>query len=74
VPTLIQWDCAKHPADNLDDRDCELIALEGAHPTPARIAAALRTLGADKLIELRTSAPELTARIRGPHGVCTITS
>jgi hypothetical protein len=74
MPTLIQWDCATHPADNLEDRGCELVTIEGTHPSPARIAPALRLLGVDTSIELRTSAPTLAVRIRGPHGICTITS
>ena len=74
LPTLIQWDCATHPADNLEDCGCELVALAGSHPAPAGIAPALRSLGVDALIELSTAEPALTAYIRGPRGLRAITS
>jgi hypothetical protein len=73
VPTVIQWDGDSHPADRLEDRGCELVGLEGLHPSPARIAPALTALGVDAMLKLRETARAgaggLTAHIRCPRGV-----
>jgi hypothetical protein len=75
LPALIQWEGDIHPAANLRDRSCELITLEGSHPTPGTINAALIALGVkDTLSVTPATAPRLAARIRGPHGVYEIAS
>jgi hypothetical protein len=75
LPTLIQWDCATHPAENLEDRGCELMKLGGAHPAPASIAPALAALGLGQTISLtQAHHARLTATIRSPHGMRVIAS
>jgi hypothetical protein len=75
VPALIQWDCATHPADKLEDRGCALVNLEGTHPAPANAAAALAALGLVRTFKLtQADNTHLAATIRGPRGVFTITS
>ncbi len=75
MPTLIQWDCAMHPADNLEDRDCDLMKLECFHPAPANIAAAFAALGLGRTIALaQADRARLTAIVRSPRGIRTITS
>ena len=73
VPALIQWDCATHPADNLEDRGYELVSLEGEHPDAAKVAAALTELGLANIIApVKARNARLAATIRGARGVCTI--
>ncbi len=78
MPTLIQWDCDAHPADKLEDRGCNLAKLESSHPSQAAISPALRSLGIDGVFDLRPAsaigASELTAQIRCPRGVATISA
>jgi hypothetical protein len=75
MPTLIQWDCAVHPADKLEDRGCELVKLEGYHPAPGSVSPALAALDLGKAISLaHADNAQLIATIRGPRGICTITS
>ncbi|MDB5808343.1 MAG: hypothetical protein JWN94_465 [Betaproteobacteria bacterium] len=75
MPTLIQWDCAAHPADNLHNSGCSLIKIEGAHPESARIATALGASALDQLIKVRSGvAVQLIATLRGPRGLCKLTS
>jgi hypothetical protein len=72
MPTLIQWDCDAHPADNLERRGCDLTKLEGSHSAPAGIAPALQALGITSLLKLHPAAGRgtstLTAHIRCPRG------
>ena len=73
LPALIQWDCATHPADNLEDRGYELASLEGEHPDAAKVAAALAELGLGNIIApVKARNARLAATIRGARGVCTI--
>ena len=75
VPALIQWDCATHPADNLEDRGCALINIEGQHPAPADAATVLAALDLERIFKLRQAGhTRLAATIRGPRGLCTISS
>ncbi len=75
MPTLIQWDCATHPAENLENRDCELIKLEGIHPAPANIAASFAAPGLGETIALaQADQARLAVIIRSPLGIRTITS
>src|SRR5213079_1890501 len=45
VPTLIEWADGAHPADALGDDQLSIVTMAGAHPEPARIRAALSSLG-----------------------------
>ncbi len=74
APTLIQWQCASHPAGRLDDVDCRLVGLEGFHPEAAQLDAVLRAIGFEG--DFRVSPlgvgeePYLVAHIRTPNGMC----
>jgi len=73
VPTLIQWDVPFHPAGRLPDAGCRLMKLEGFHPQPARIKAALATLGLASRLDVHQSAAaepaQLVAYLRTPRGM-----
>ncbi|MDP2824874.1 MAG: VOC family protein [Sulfuritalea sp.] len=72
VPTLIQWDVPFHPASRLPDAGCRLMKLEGFHPEPARIRAALSALGLASRLDVRPvtdEAPQLVAYVRTPGGL-----
>lgn len=73
VPALIQWDCATHPADKLEDRGYELASLEGEHPDAPTLSAALAELGLEHIIRpVKARNARLAATIRSARGVCTI--
>jgi hypothetical protein len=73
VPALIQWDCATHPADNLEDRGYELASLDAEHPDAATMSAALAELGLENFIRpVKARNTRLAATIRGARGICTI--
>lgn len=73
VPALIQWDCATHPADNLEDHGYELADLTGEHPDAEKVSAALAELGIENIIRpVKARNARLAATIRGARGVCTI--
>lgn len=75
MPAIIQWDCDAHPADNLENRGCELIKLEGVHAAPGEITSAFAALGVGHAIALsQVNQARLTASIRSPLGIGTITS
>ena len=78
LPAVIQWEGDAHPADKLENCGCDLAKLEGSHPSPATIAPALRSLGIAAILDLRSpaaiGASELTAHIRCPRGVATISA
>ncbi len=73
VPTLIQWDVPFHPAARLPDAGCRLMKLEGFHPQPAQITAALASLGLGTRLGVypcgTDEAPQLVAYIRAPDGL-----
>jgi hypothetical protein len=73
VPAVIQWDGDAHPAVKLAERGCQLVGLEGAHPSPAGITPALQALGVEAVLNLHEPsagrAGGLTAHIRCPRGV-----
>jgi hypothetical protein len=75
VPALIQWDCATHPADNLEDRGYELASLDGEHPNAATMSAALTKLGLANIMRpIEAQNARLAATIRSARGVCAIVS
>ncbi|WP_323036183.1 VOC family protein [Pararhodobacter sp.] len=55
-PALIAWQGAAHPAARLPDRGIRLSSLHLAHPDPAALRTATRTLCADPRIQV-TQAP-----------------
>jgi hypothetical protein len=67
VPTLIQWQGA-HPVSRLKDSGCRLVSLEGMHPEPERIRAALEALGLN-LPVAHGERPRLRATISSPGGL-----
>lgn len=73
IPFLIQWDEIVHPASRMTDAGCSLVSLRGFHPEPDEVKAALRSLGADRLLPLEPvpprEAPRLVALIQTPGGV-----
>jgi hypothetical protein len=73
VPSLIQWRSPAHPADNLPERGCALMKLEGFHPEPIAIDKALGALGlAGALAPYPAEpgeAPNLVAYLRVPSGL-----
>jgi hypothetical protein len=73
VPAFIQWDCASHPADNLEERGFELASLAGEHPDAATVSAALTKLGLQNIVSpVKANHARLAATIRSARGVCTI--
>lgn len=68
LPSLIQWDGDLHPADRLEDRGCELIALELSYPAAAGVLPRYRELKIVGPVELATGPRDLAARIRTPRG------
>jgi hypothetical protein len=75
LPTLIQWRGEAHPADNLEARGCEFVRLRGQHTAPATFEAALASLGLAATLKVtHAERAELAATLRGPRGLCTLTS
>ena len=73
IPTLIEWRVPQHPASGLPEAGCTLMKLEGFHPDPARIGAALSGLGMEKTLALHPAAPGeapgLLAYLKTPLGL-----
>ena len=70
VPTLIQWRVPRHPADALPDSGCSLLKLEGFHPDPQPIRAALAALGLEAALALHAgNEVELLAYVETPRGL-----
>lgn len=74
VPSLIEWLGAEHPAARLPDSGLALMKLEGFHPRPEEIHAALAALRLDRHIAIYPAeagdTPSLVAYIRTPGGLC----
>lgn len=66
VPFLIAWGDSPHPAHSAPPAG-KLVALEGEHPEPEPVAAALDALGADLIVK-PGPVPLLRARIEGQDG------
>lgn len=73
IPSLIQWHSPVHPADNLPERGCTLMKLEGFHPEPKRIRGALALPGLSEALAVYPTeageAPHLVAYLRVPSGL-----
>lgn len=53
LPALIQWDVDPHPATNMQEAGCSMVALEGYHHNPAALQSALTSLDLDTEITVR---------------------
>ncbi len=73
VPSLIQWLSPCHPAERLPDAACSLMKLEGFHPEPGTLRAALAELGAADALAVFAAepgeAPGLVAYLKTPRGL-----
>jgi hypothetical protein len=75
VPTLIQWEVPRHPADGLPDSAVTLASFAATDPDPARPRAALAALGlADVLSVTYDRERRLAAMLRTPRGNITLSS
>jgi len=74
LPSLIQWDTARHPSAVLPDSGIALKALKALHPHAGTVAEQLQWLGAAYLIELQTTdgAAALVAEFETPSGLRTL--
>jgi hypothetical protein len=73
APSLIQWRTEPHPAALLADSGCALAGLEGVHPRAAELSGLLAAIGFRGGFSLTAHGPpRLTARIRTPTGVHTL--
>ncbi len=72
MPTLITWD-GIYPTSKLEPRGCELLKLEGFHPEPLRVNAALEQMDAKSLLEVfEVPIARLKAVIQTPHGIAVL--
>jgi len=70
VPTLIEWRTPRHPAAVLPEAGCALLKLEGFHPEPESIPAALAALGLEAALALHAGKDvELLAYLDTPRGL-----
>ena len=73
LPTLIQWDVDKHPADGLPDDGVSLEQLAASHPSPEVMRAALAALGLGETLRVTYGVvPRLAAMLRTPRGLVTL--
>ncbi len=74
LPSLIQWDTARHPAALLPETGIALKKLQGWHPQAALLAEQLAWLGAAHLIDLQPTdgTPTLAAEFETPDGPRTL--
>lgn len=73
LPTLIQWDDARHPADDMPDAGVRVAALAAAHPEPGSVRAALAALGlSDTLKVTFDTAPRLATMLSTRRGTVTL--
>jgi hypothetical protein len=71
LPALIHWQGALHPAAALADHGLRLDRLEISHPEAPALRAALSGLH-DPRVMVRDGAPGMTATIRTPGGLRTL--
>jgi hypothetical protein len=73
LPTLIQWEGARHPADGMADAGMRIAALAAAHPEPASMRAALAALGLSETLKVTfDAAPRLAAMLSTRRGTVTL--
>jgi hypothetical protein len=74
LPSLIQWDSARHPSSALPATEIALKALKAVHPQAEPVSAQLRWLGAAHLLDLQSTdgAAALVAEFETPSGLRTL--
>ena len=73
MPTLIEWDVPRHPAESLPSSSLSLVTLAASHPEPAPIRAALSSLGLNDVIQVTYDRDtRLAAMLRTPRGIVTL--
>ena len=73
LPTLIQWDVPKHPADGLPNDNVSVVELAASHPDPQSIRKSLSALGLGDAIRVTYGSPvRLAAMLRTPRGLVTL--
>ena len=72
VPFLIDWGATPSPAATAPS-GCRLLGLEGTHPEPVAVRAALRALEVAAVPVLRGPAPALRATLATPRGRAELT-
>lgn len=74
LPSLIQWDSARHPSSALPETAIALKALKAVHPQAGLVSAQLQWLGAAHLLELKSTdgAAALVAEFETPDGLRTL--
>lgn len=72
VPSLIQWDTVRHPADTLPHDGIALTALKGTHPHVDALRDQLDWLPAAHLLDVAAGEPALVAEFDTPHGPRTL--
>ncbi|SIT40738.1 conserved hypothetical protein [Paraburkholderia ribeironis] len=74
LPSLIQWDSARHPSSALPATEITLKALKAVHPQAELVSAQLRWLGAAHLLDLQSTdgAAALVAQFETPGGLRTL--
>ena len=73
LPTLIQWEDARHPADDMTDAGLRIAALAAAHPEPGSMRAVLAALGLSETLKVTfDAAPRLAAMLSTPRGTVTL--
>lgn len=72
LPTLIQWEGARHPADDMSDAGLRVAALAAAHPEPGSMRAVLAALGLSETLKVTfDAAPRLAAMLATRQGTVT---
>ena len=73
MPTLIQWDVARHPAETLPKSNVSIAGLAAAYPEPALIRSALAALGLEHVLPTTYDRDaRLAAMLRTPRGIVTL--
>ncbi len=73
LPTLIQWEDARHPADDMPDAGVRIAALAAAHPEPASMRAVLGALGLSETLKVTfDAAARLAAMLSTRRGTVTL--
>jgi hypothetical protein len=73
IPTLIEWDVPRHPAESLPQSNVSIAGMAASHPEPALIRAALASLGLDSVLPVTYDRDtRLAAMLRTPRGIVTL--
>jgi hypothetical protein len=73
LPTLIQWEDDRHPADAMTDAGVRIAALAAAHPEPGSMRAVLAALGLSETLKVTfDAAPRLAAMLAARQGTVTL--